>query len=141
MVDNRTLFGRRPLHKGVMRKDRRRAALPRGGSALEKRFELYWQGIGGPALMREHGFHGSRKWRFDFAHLETRVAIELEGGSWSNGAHSRGAHFQGDCEKYNAAIMCGWRVFRLTGAMIAIIYLEPISKFITDRVVKTRLTR
>lgn len=71
-----------------------------------------------------------RRWRFDFAHLDSRVAIEIEGGTWTNGAHSRGKHFAEDCEKYNAAVRSGWRVFRLTGEMITVPMLEQLRSFI-----------
>ena len=65
-----------------------------------------------PAPSCEHRFHPVRKWRFDYAWPDRLVAVEIEGGAFSNGAHTRGAHFRSDCEKYNAAAMLGWRVFR-----------------------------
>lgn len=64
--------------------------------------------------VREHRFHPDRRWRFDFAWPEVKVAAEVEGGIFSGGAHTRGAHFRSDCEKYNAAAELGWRVFRYT---------------------------
>lgn len=60
----------------------------------------------------EFKFDETRKWRFDFAWPELKVAVEIEGGTWSGGAHTRGAHFAKDCEKYNAAAELGWLVFR-----------------------------
>lgn len=89
-------------------------------SRLEKQFELYWRGLRGPALTPEHQFHPVRKWRFDFAHLPGRIAIEIEGGTWMRGGHSRGKGYQEDCEKYNEAVRLNWRVFRLTGKMITV---------------------
>jgi very-short-patch-repair endonuclease len=89
-------------------------------SRLEKQFAIYWQGLSGPKLTPEHKFHPTRKWRFDFAHIEKRVAIEIEGGTWMQGGHSRGRGYQEDCEKYNEAVRLGWRVFRLTGKMITV---------------------
>lgn len=59
-----------------------------------------------------------RNWRFDFAWPDRRVAVEVEGGVWSNGRHTRGQGFISDTEKYNAAVMQGWRVLRYTRAMI-----------------------
>ena len=41
-----------------------------------------------------------------------------EGGIFSGGAHTRGKHFQSDCEKYNTAGLMGWRVFRLHCDMV-----------------------
>lgn len=71
-----------------------------------------------PRPVREYRFHDTRKWRFDFAWPDLKIAVECEGGAWSGGRHTRGAGFIGDCEKYNAAALAGWRVFRFTGDMI-----------------------
>jgi len=75
-----------------------------------------WDGL--PAPIREYQFHPTRKWRFDFAYPDAKVAIEVEGGSFSSGRHTRGAGFEGDCEKYNAAAIRGWCVLRVTPRMI-----------------------
>lgn len=87
-------------------------------SKLESKFALLWRALNGPPLVREHAFHPLRKWRFDFAHLESKTAIEIEGGVWSGGRHTRGTGYIKDCEKYNAATLLGWRVFRLPGPLI-----------------------
>lgn len=60
----------------------------------------------------EHRFHPSRKWRFDLAIPEMKIAIELEGGVFTNGRHTRGQGYVNDCEKYNAANVLGWNVLR-----------------------------
>ena len=85
---------------------------------LERAFETLWRQCGGPKLEREHKFHPNRRWRFDFAHLPTMTAFECDGGTWANGRHTRGAGFAADCEKYNAAALLGWRVFRFTSDML-----------------------
>lgn len=82
-------------------------------SRLEKRFELLWRAHGGPVLEKEFRFHPVRKWRADFAHLESRTLIEIEGGIYINGRHNRGAGFAADLEKYLEASLAGWRVVRL----------------------------
>lgn len=66
----------------------------------------------------EHRFHPVRKWRFDFAWPDMLLAVEIEGGTWANGRHNRAQGYEGDCEKYNAAVMVGWRVLRFTGDMV-----------------------
>ena len=68
--------------------------------------------------VREYRFHPLRRWRFDFAWPNELIAIEVEGGSWQYGRHNRASGFELDCEKYNAAALMGWRVFRFTGAMV-----------------------
>ena len=67
-----------------------------------------------PAPVAEYTFHETRKWRFDWAWPDNRVALEVEGGIWTGGRHSRGAGMLKDIEKYNAAALAGWRVLRVT---------------------------
>lgn len=71
-----------------------------------------------PPVQREYRFNPERRWRFDFAWPEKRVAVEIEGGVWSGGRHTRGSGFIADCEKYNAATFAGWRIFRFTAAQV-----------------------
>ena len=101
-------------------------------SSLENEFIQLWGWLSGPIMEPEYRFHPTRRWRFDFAHVGSKVAIEVEGGTRTNGRHSRHAGFRGDCEKYNAAILHGWRVFRLTSDMIDADNLQPIIRFILE---------
>lgn len=61
----------------------------------------------------EYKFHPSRKWRFDYAILSHKIAIEVEGGAWVNGRHNRASGFIKDMEKYNEATRLGFRVIRV----------------------------
>lgn len=74
----------------------------------------FFQQMGVPEPTTEHRFHPKRKWRFDFAWPDVRLALEVEGGVWTGGRHTRGSGFLGDVEKYNAAAVMGWRVLRCT---------------------------
>jgi len=60
----------------------------------------------------EYKFHPKRKWRFDFANPVLKIAIEQEGGVWISGRHNRGKGFLNDMEKYNQAVILGWKVLR-----------------------------
>lgn len=71
-----------------------------------------------PAPVREHRFAAPRRWRFDYAWPERRLALEIEGGTWTGGRHVRGQGYERDCEKYNAAALAGWTVLRVTTAMV-----------------------
>lgn len=64
--------------------------------------------------VKEFRFHPTRRWRFDYAIPDHKVALEVEGGVWSQGRHTRPQGFLGDIEKYNTAGLMGWRVFRTT---------------------------
>lgn len=66
----------------------------------------------------EHKFHDTRRWRFDFCILAHKIAIEVDGGVWSGGRHTRGAGFIADMEKLNEAAKLGWRVLRYTPQQI-----------------------
>ena len=73
---------------------------------------------------------GCQPWRFDFAWPEQRVAVEVEGGTFSGGRHTRPLGFRKDCEKLNEATCRGWRVLRVTTEMVksgeALTYLQRL---------------
>lgn len=71
-----------------------------------------------PEPVREYRFAPDRKWRFDFAWPDEKLAVEVEGGVWSGGRHTRGAGFLKDAEKYNRAALMGWRVLRFDTAQV-----------------------
>lgn len=67
-----------------------------------------------PLPETEHRFHPVRLWRFDYGWPNHKIALEVEGGVHTGGRHTRGSGFLKDMEKYNAAIVAGWRVLRCT---------------------------
>lgn len=66
----------------------------------------------------EHRFHPTRGWRMDFANPAAMLAIEIEGLTFEGGRHQRFKGFTEDCKKYFEAMMLGWRVIRVTPAMV-----------------------
>ena len=69
-----------------------------------------------PDPVAEYQFDPKRKWRIDY-YFEAngrRVALEVEGGIWTNGRHTRPQGFAGDMEKYNALSQCGIYLLRVT---------------------------
>lgn len=64
--------------------------------------------------VKEHKFHPTRKWRFDYAIPAHKIAIEVEGGVWTGGRHTSPKGFLNDMEKYNTATIMGWRLLRTT---------------------------
>ena len=104
-------------------------------SALERKFLLCWRAVNGQPLEVEHRFC-DRLWRFDFAHLETKTAIEIEGGTWTAGRHTRGSGFVADAEKYNTAAIDGWTVFRLPGPLVGVEWAERIRNHIAARLMR-----
>jgi very-short-patch-repair endonuclease len=65
------------------------------------------------SVVKEYKFHPLRKWRFDYAILENKIAIEIEGAIFTNGRHTRPTGFIKDMEKYNTAAAMGWKVIRI----------------------------
>lgn len=82
-------------------------------------FAYYWRIGTEPSLpqpVEEFQFHPSRKWRFDFAWPDYKIAVEVDGGQWlaRGGRHNTDK----DREKMNAAAELGWRVFRYSVDML-----------------------
>lgn len=81
-------------------------------SKLEDLLARHMQLCKMPEPKKEYRFHPDRRWRFDFAFPDIKLAVEVEGGTWNGGRHTRGSGFAADCEKYNEAVLLGWRVLR-----------------------------
>lgn len=62
----------------------------------------------------EFKFCPHRRWKSDFRILGTNILVEVEGGTWSGGRHTRGKGYANDCEKYSWAAANGWTVLRYT---------------------------
>ena len=68
-------------------------------------------GAGIPLPTYELRFREGRKWRLDVAWPEAKVALEINGGIWTGGRHTRGTVLK-DYEKLNAAARDGWLVLQ-----------------------------
>jgi very-short-patch-repair endonuclease len=77
--------------------------------------------IAGYKFEREFKFHPVRKWRFDFALPNQKVAVEFEGGIFLPKArHTSMMGYAGDVEKYREAVLLGWKVLRYTAKDLAV---------------------
>lgn len=85
-------------------------------SELSDRLLVYLAALvedGFPPPVSEYHFAAPlRDWRFDAAYPDLRVAFEVEGGQYINGRHVRPGGFDKDAQKYNAAALLGWQVYR-----------------------------
>lgn len=64
-----------------------------------------------PSFVPEYSFFQFRKWRFDWASPNLKIAIELNGNAWGTvggGRHGKVA----DLQKLNCAQRLGWRVYQ-----------------------------
>jgi very-short-patch-repair endonuclease len=82
-----------------------------------------------PVPEREYKFHPSRKWRIDFAWPAVKLAVEIEGGAFSSGRHTRGAGFRRDIEKYNELALAGYTLFRFMPEQLMGCGIDTIVKF------------
>ncbi len=98
-------------------------------SHLEQRFADLWvDRYPSIDLHSEYRFIPPRRYRWDFCHLESRVAIEIQGGVWmTRSGHSGGTGLVKDYEKLCLAAAHGWRVFLLADSMINDEYLKLIA--------------
>ncbi len=73
-----------------------------------------------PKPVAEYRFDKKRRWKIDYAFIEYKLAIEVEGGSWlpGGGRHNRPIGFLLDLEKYNNLTLLGWSLLRFTPGMM-----------------------
>ncbi len=75
---------------------------------------MAWVTMGIPKPIAELKFCQTRRWAFDYAWPEHHLALEIDGGVWSNGRHTRGSGRKKDMEKQTAAAALGWRILYFT---------------------------
>ena len=87
-----------------------------------------------PPAVAEYEFLPDRKFRFDFAFVEHKIALEVEGGVWKQGRHNRPEGFLKDIEKYNAAVVEGWKVLRcVPNELTSIKTIEMLKSALQDK--------
>lgn len=89
-----------------------------GASALEDHLLRSMRAAGLPEPEREYRFHATRKWRLDFAFVEQRLGVEVEGGIYRGGGHTHVKDLKRDMEKSNALTLAGWRLLRFHGDQV-----------------------
>ncbi|HFG6930653.1 TPA: DUF559 domain-containing protein [Acinetobacter baumannii] len=83
---------------------------------------------------QEYKFHPKRKWRADFLITGTKILVEVEGGVWSGGRHTRGKGYLGDMEKYNSAAMMGFTVLRFSTEQVkAGVAIKQIEQLVGEK--------
>jgi len=73
----------------------------------------------------EYKFDPNRKWKMDYAWPIVKLFVEIEGGVWTKGRHTRGSGFIKDMEKYNRAAEMGWRLLRYQPPQGKRVVLKP----------------
>ena len=92
-----------------------RVRLPQAPSKGEALLEVQLRATGMPMGVAEYRFHPTRRWRFDRAWPDAKVAIEIQGlTGGAGGRHQRRDGYQIDLEKIHAAMAMGWTVIPCT---------------------------
>jgi hypothetical protein len=87
-----------------------------------------------PEPVPEFTFHPTRKWRADYCWPAHMLMLEVEGGLWTNGRHSRGSGAIADLEKYSEAAIMGYRVLYCTPEQLHNgVALDRVIRALTDR--------
>ena len=68
--------------------------------------------------LREVCLVPERKWRWDFYLRQRDLAIEVQGQTWTKGAHSSGAGLLRDYRKHNALALTGCRCLYFTTGQV-----------------------
>jgi hypothetical protein len=105
-------------------------------SKLELKFAQAWTSLStGYMLTSQYLFCPPRRFLADFAHIESKVLIDIQGGVWMKGksGHSSGSGIISDCEKLFLASSNGYTTFYLTDSMINEDNLIIISATIKSR--------
>lgn len=87
-------------------------------SELEDIFAAQLDAVGLDGYVREYQAIPGRKFRFDFAWEKERLLVEINGGTYTVGAHSTGTGLARDYEKLNLAQLAGWRCLQFDGRAV-----------------------
>lgn len=87
-------------------------------SALEDTLVFHIRAKRLPEPEREVQLFKDRRWRYDLVWRPQMLTVEVDGGTWVRGAHSRGWGQRRDAEKQNRAVLEGWAVLRFTSDMV-----------------------
>lgn len=71
-----------------------------------------------PRPVREYRFLPPRRFRFDFAWVSSKFAVEVDGAIFKIGGHTSGVGYTNDCEKFALATIDGWKIIRVTTGQV-----------------------
>ncbi len=77
------------------------------------------QSHGLPDPVAELRFAPPRRFRWDWSWPDYLVAVEIQGGRWQGGRHTRPAGYRTDCEKLALGQLLGWKVIWCVPEQIA----------------------
>ena len=82
----------------------------------------------------EYRFHPQRKWRADYCWPAHMLMLEVNGGVWTQGRHTRGQGAIDDMAKLSEAAILGYRVLYCTPEQMHNgVALDRVIRALTDR--------
>lgn len=81
-------------------------------------FDRQCEAAGLPVPVAEHRFAPPRRWRWDWSWPERKLAVEVDGGLYVGGRHSRGSGQEKDMEKRNEGAALGWKLLVVSPRMV-----------------------
>ncbi|WP_151963628.1 DUF559 domain-containing protein [Acinetobacter oleivorans] len=129
LADYKRLYAKprsKPKRRASVKKER---VVSEGEAALVQHLKSHKIGF-----EQEYKFHPKRKWRADFLISGKKILVEVEGGIWNGGRHTRGKGYLGDMEKYNEAAMMGFTVLRFSTEQVkAGVAIKQIEQLVGDK--------
>lgn len=86
----------------------------RGGSSCQRSLYKLIADLLGVDMVEEYRFAPPRRYRFDLALPELKIAVEYEGLNAPKSGHTSFIGYSNNCQKYNLATLEGWAVLRYT---------------------------
>jgi very-short-patch-repair endonuclease len=87
-------------------------------SELEQALAFQIKAVGLPEPLRQYRPVVDRMYRADFCWPRSNLIVEVDGGGFVAGRHTRGEGFEKDCERGNELVLAGWKVLHVTGRHI-----------------------
>lgn len=101
------------------------------GSKLEEKFlVLFTEAAPDISILRWQKVIKGRRFEFDFCLPDHRILVEIQGGTYNGGRHTRGYGYDADCEKLRLATFDNWKVLWYTGRQITKENIERLVEYV-----------
>ena len=88
-------------------------------SSLELKFDFLWNQLyPNIDLETEVKLIPKRRFRFDYVHHPSKTAIEVNGGNYIRGRHTRASGLENEYEKIRLAAKLGYQTIIISGSQI-----------------------
>lgn len=105
------------------------------GSKLEDKFLVLFETAAPEiTILRWQKVIKGRRFEFDFCLPDQRILVEIQGGTYNGGRHTRGYGYDADCEKSRLAQFDGWDVLCYTGKQINTKEVERLIEYARAKV-------